>query len=126
MMRPVLILTTAIALCAASAASGQILSPSDTSRDAARRGQGVVTPQTGGDNNTVPGRGADTNASDRPRATLPEWIEQPVAVPMIGRPASASAGLTAHQRRCAQRYRTYTPATDRYTARPGVERRCLL
>lgn len=34
--------------------------------------------------------------------------------------------LTARQRACAKRYRTYNPRTDRYVARPGVTRRCAL
>ena len=91
----------------------------DTSRDAARRGQGVVTPQTGGDNNTVSGRGADTNASDRPRATQPEWIDQLPIIQPPGQPAATgAASLTDHQRRCAARYRTYNPATADPALRP--------
>lgn len=34
--------------------------------------------------------------------------------------------LTAHQRACAQRYRSYNPATDTYTVRPGITARCRL
>jgi hypothetical protein len=120
-MRRILILTTIMALGAGAAGTAQNLSPNETSRDAARRGQGVVTPQTGGENNTVAGRGADTNASDRPRATQPEWID----LPPIANPGSAPT-LTAHQKACADRYRTYNPATDMYYARPGVQRRCGL
>ena len=126
-MRHVLILTAVLALGASSIASAQSLSPGDTSRDAARRGQGVVTPQTGGDNNTVSGRGADTNASDRPRATQPEWIDQLPIIQPPGQPAATgAASLTEHQRRCAARYRTYNPATDQYVAEPGVMRPCVL
>ncbi|MGO4128465.1 BA14K family protein [Inquilinus sp. YAF38] len=34
--------------------------------------------------------------------------------------------LTPHQRACAQRYRSYNPATDSYIPRPGVTARCRL
>ena len=119
-MRRILIWTTIMALGAGAMASAQSLSPNETSRDAARRGQGVSTPQTGGENNTVAGRGADTNASDRPRATQPEWIELPTI------PAPPATNSTDHQKACAQRYRTYNPATDTYVARPGLQRRCRL
>jgi|GEM_PF-2807052 len=34
--------------------------------------------------------------------------------------------LTEHQRACAQRYRSYNPATDTYTVQPGVTARCRL
>lgn len=35
-------------------------------------------------------------------------------------------GLNAHQRACAQRYRSYNPRTDRYVVRRGVTARCRL
>lgn len=35
-------------------------------------------------------------------------------------------GLSAHQRACAQRYRSYNPRTDRYVVRPGVTAPCRL
>lgn len=126
-MRRILILTTIMALGAGAGANAQSLSPNETMRDAARRGQGVSTPQTGGENNTVAGRGADTNASDRPRATQPEWIELPlIPAPSPTTRAPAADALTDHQKACAQRYETYNPATDTYTARPGLQRRCVL
>jgi hypothetical protein len=41
-------------------------------------------------------------------------------------PRQTDQTLTAHQRACAQRYRSYNPATDTYIPRPGVTARCRL
>jgi hypothetical protein len=130
-MRSLLILTAALTLGSGTISTAQVISPNQTSQDAARRGTGVITPQTGGENSSVVGNGADTNASDRPKATLPDWANAGRAP--IGDPTSASAtehatpaALNAHQRACADRYRTYDPATDTYYARPGVKAQCAL
>ena len=40
--------------------------------------------------------------------------------------AAGRRALTPHQRRCAARYRSYNPSTDRYTVRPGVTAVCRL
>ncbi|MDQ8758144.1 BA14K family protein [Sphingosinicella sp. LHD-64] len=42
------------------------------------------------------------------------------------RQARSGRGLSAHQKACARRYRSYNPRTDRYTVRPGVTARCRL
>lgn len=41
-------------------------------------------------------------------------------------PRQTDQTLTPHQRACAQRYRSYNPATDTYIPRPGVTARCRL
>lgn len=45
-----------------------------------------------------------------------------------GRPAAARRWrMTAgHIRKCRHRYKTYNSRTDRYVARPGLRRRCVL
>lgn len=40
--------------------------------------------------------------------------------------AQGGRDLSAHQRACAQRYRSYNPRTDRYVVRPGVTAPCRI
>jgi len=51
------------------------------------------------------------------------WGARPPAPP---RSFTRTADWHRHVRACQQRYRSYTPATDRYTVRPGQTAVCRL
>ena len=133
MTKPLLI-GLALSLAASGAVLAQSATPNDTANDVARRAFGIQRPQTGGANNTVSGRGADTNPTDRPRSNLPDIQQQSLGLD-VDTPASNvppanwrgdTASWDAHRRACAARYPSYDAQSDTYAPRQGARERCTL